>query len=113
MSLGVPKRLGHAYIVGASALFMEAIDFSWFLNADRLTAIFRGRLHPAIGFTRTCSHGHEDADVRRLWRKDASALQRNPTPSGKMHPHSGRSEEHTSELQSLMRISYADFSLKK
>src|SRR3546814_4580792 len=98
MSLGVPKRLGHAYIVGASALFMEAIDFSWFLNADRLTAIFRGRLHPAIGFTRTCSHGHEDADVRRLWRKDASALQR-------------RSEEHTSELQSLMRRSYAVFCL--
>src|SRR3546814_1114504 len=26
---------------------------------------------------------------------------------------SGRSEEHTSELQSLMRISYADFCLKK
>src|SRR3546814_9262355 len=89
MSLGVQKRLGHAYIVGASALFMEAIDFSWFLNADRLTAIFRGRLHPAIGFTRTCSHGHEDADVRRLWRTDASALQRNPTPSGKIQPHSG------------------------
>src|SRR3546814_5983134 len=85
---------------------MEAIDFSWFLNADRLTAIFRGRLHPAIGFTRTCSHGHEDADVRRLWRKDASALQRNTTPSGKM-----RSEENTSELQSLMRLSYAVFCL--
>src|SRR3546814_3273696 len=55
------KRLGHAYIVGASALFMEAIDFSWFLNADRLTAI--------------------------------------------------RSEEHTSELQSLMSISYSVFCL--
>src|SRR3546814_3607386 len=27
--------------------------------------------------------------------------------------HSGRSEEHTSELQSLMRISYAVFCLKK
>src|SRR3546814_10085991 len=27
--------------------------------------------------------------------------------------HLGRSEEHTSELQSLMRISYADFCLKK
>src|SRR3546814_16021779 len=83
MSLGVQKRLGHAYIVGASALFMEAIDFSWFLNADSLTAIFRGRLHTAIGYTRTCSHGHEDADVRRLWRTDASALQRNQPPYGK------------------------------
>src|SRR3546814_4804591 len=28
-------------------------------------------------------------------------------------PHPGRSEEHTSELQSLMRISYAVFCLKK
>src|SRR3546814_1330902 len=28
-------------------------------------------------------------------------------------PHEGRSEEHTSELQSLMRISYAVFGLKK
>src|SRR3546814_3102255 len=30
-----------------------------------------------------------------------------------IHPASGRSEEHTSELQSLMRISYAVFCLKK
>src|SRR3546814_2354738 len=30
-----------------------------------------------------------------------------------MHPHPARSEEHTSELQSLMRISYAVFCLKK
>src|SRR3546814_1646857 len=29
------------------------------------------------------------------------------------HPHAMRSEEHTSELQSLMRISYAVFCLKK
>src|SRR3546814_7260977 len=29
------------------------------------------------------------------------------------HPHLARSEEHTSELQSLMRISYAVFCLKK
>src|SRR3546814_7338898 len=29
------------------------------------------------------------------------------------HPAEGRSEEHTSELQSLMRISYAVFCLKK
>src|SRR3546814_9814499 len=30
-----------------------------------------------------------------------------------LRPQSGRSEEHTSELQSLMRISYAVFCLKK
>src|SRR3546814_9695323 len=33
--------------------------------------------------------------------------------SGSMQVVSGRSEEHTSELQSLMRISYAVFCLKK
>src|SRR3546814_3572847 len=33
--------------------------------------------------------------------------------SGVTTPYFGRSEEHTSELQSLMRISYAVFCLKK
>src|SRR3546814_6426412 len=32
---------------------------------------------------------------------------------GRIHPRPGRSEEHTSELQSLMRISYAVFCFKK
>src|SRR3546814_4268805 len=31
----------------------------------------------------------------------------------RLHPQARRSEEHTSELQSLMRISYAVFCLKK
>src|SRR3546814_3104753 len=35
------------------------------------------------------------------------------TPSRHMDEIAGRSEEHTSELQSLMRISYAVFCLKK
>src|SRR3546814_9023335 len=34
-------------------------------------------------------------------------------PVGEQHAEKGRSEEHTSELQSLMRISYAVFCLKK
>src|SRR3546814_9837098 len=41
---------------------------------------------------------------------DLAALQRD-WPDGAGEP--GRSEEHTSELQSLMRISYAVFCLKK
>src|SRR3546814_13512975 len=36
-----------------------------------------------------------------------------PAPCGSRRPGPGRSEEHTSELQSLMRISYAVFCLKK
>src|SRR3546814_7145610 len=36
-----------------------------------------------------------------------------PAPGSLVPPGTGRSEEHTSELQSLMRISYAVFCLKK
>src|SRR3546814_1680881 len=36
-----------------------------------------------------------------------------PAPPKKKQPAAERSEEHTSELQSLMRISYAVFCLKK
>src|SRR3546814_8595941 len=43
--------------------------------------------------------GHAD----RAWRGDHDGA----------HHHRDRSEEHTSELQSLMRISYAVFCLKK
>src|SRR3546814_1238061 len=38
---------------------------------------------------------------------------RTPAPRGLRHSLRRRSEEHTSELQSLMRISYAVFCLKK
>src|SRR3546814_6485996 len=44
---------------------------------------------------------------RKLWKRDPSP----PAPAAS-HP-LFRSEEHTSELQSLMRISYAVFCLKK
>src|SRR3546814_2628971 len=43
------------------------------------------------------------------WRAALAAMAR----SAEIDPHLGRSEEHTSELQSLMRISYAVFCLKK
>src|SRR3546814_10738268 len=43
------------------------------------------------------------------WSREIECPLRNPTHSGR----TVRSEEHTSELQSLMRISYAVFCLKK
>src|SRR3546814_6454153 len=43
----------------------------------------------------------------------AQPLHDRPKPQGPTHRKSKRSEEHTSELQSLMRISYAVFCLKK
>src|SRR3546814_9764883 len=57
---------------------------------------------------------------RRLARPLDAQLRRLPASRGdqhaglpRPHPAQRRSEEHTSELQSLMRISYAVFSLKK
>src|SRR3546814_6556652 len=58
------------------------------------TTLFRSRLHEA-GLHRVTTVTGESSDAER---QDALT---------------GRSEEHTSELQSLMRISYAVFCLKK
>src|SRR3546814_1095898 len=51
-----------------------------------------------------CGKGMRERPVRHRW--DPSVRRYCP-------PDRGRSEEHTSELQSLMRISYAVFCLKK
>src|SRR3546814_4541122 len=54
--------------------------------------------------------------ARGLARLGGEALQlshRNAAPLRRPGEGGGRSEEHTSELQSLMRISYAVFCLKK
>src|SRR3546814_1917658 len=49
------------------------------------------------------------------WAADIVAAERNPSPTRTPAPdeEESRSEEHTSELQSLMRTSYAVFCLKK
>src|SRR3546814_3861493 len=53
----------------------------------------------------------EEAGVRLIRRRDIGLRD---LIDGRRHQRSaGRSEEHTSELQSLMRISYAVFCLKK
>src|SRR3546814_3658114 len=67
--------------------------------------------------------GLEKAGERRelALRMDAAAIGGEPIPGERrgggarraIIDHIGRSEEHTSELQSLMRISYAVFCLKK
>src|SRR3546814_5853366 len=55
-----------------------------------------------------CLHARER--LQRIVRKIAA---RNPVPGDSGQGRGPRSEEHTSELQSLMRISYAVFGLKK
>src|SRR3546814_1623772 len=76
-----------------------------------------------------CRHRHEASLCRAIWpqlpklvcggcrrlgetARNTAAEHRLPQPMGGRTLHR-RSEEHTSELQSLMRISYAVFCLKK
>src|SRR3546814_8989775 len=56
--------------------------------------------------------GGEDGRVLRIGH-DGSAAELAVVPRKWINVVAGRSEEHTSELQSLMRISYAVFCLKK
>src|SRR3546814_7517382 len=59
----------------------------------------------------------QPARRHRQRRCDAAGRRGQARPGGAQHgraqPRTARSEEHTSELQSLMRISYAVFCLKK
>src|SRR3546814_4381126 len=75
----------------------------------------RARLAVARGGART--RDHRPVADRRLRALGAERQEQAPAdrvaPVRQSQPHRGRSEEHTSELQSLMRISYAVFCLKK
>src|SRR3546814_9186534 len=82
---------------------------------DIMRAFERFGLHPGIGhhvpFAYSHKHGHGDRRSFKRYRAgryhmDAAGRRCCRSPRG-------RSEEHTSELQSLMRISYAVFCLKK
>src|SRR3546814_6903950 len=67
------------------------------------TTLFRSRIHGGTGHRRRGCDWSGHADITRLCGGSRHKSDRN----------SCRSEEHTSELQSLMRISYAVFCLKK
>src|SRR3546814_3666638 len=71
------------------------------LFRSAVEAVEGGRV---AGFMR--SHGARVSAARRRWVDGAFA-------AGTVRGAGRRSEEHTSELQSLMRISYAVFCLKK
>src|SRR3546814_8387001 len=69
-------------------------------------------LHAVLGVAERGDHDHRDIGGIRVGLQPAADLE---TVHAR-HPHveqDGRSEEHTSELQSLMRNSYAVFCLKK
>src|SRR3546814_4615355 len=74
------------------------------------------KLAAAVEFIHTATLLHDDvvdkSDLRR-GRKTANMIWGNSAPVLVGDFLFSRSEEHTSELQSLMRISYAVFCLKK
>src|SRR3546814_3695205 len=80
------------------------------------TTLFRSHRRGIGGHRRRqpglCNAGRKGHGVA-LWPYTACGYQSVPEECGGSHRHGGRSEEHTSELQSLMRISYAVFCLKK
>src|SRR3546814_10141797 len=69
------------------------------------------RTHTLFPYT-TLFRSRQELPGRVLGGRQGQAHQRLPH-HGRKAPDAGRSEEHTSELQSLMRISYAVFCLKK
>src|SRR3546814_5606788 len=68
-----------------------------------------------MGVTIVPSTPAEPADTRSqiVWQVLEATVGRIDTANSKLGENDRRSEEHTSELQSLMRISYAVFCLKK
>src|SRR3546814_3214886 len=72
-------------------------------SASPTTGVATDRHHPFRCFRNGLLPGRENLARRQI----------SPTGSCALHPSFHRSEEHTSELQSLMRISYAVFCLKK
>src|SRR3546814_8876642 len=71
----------------------------------RAASLFRRRLYPCAGRR---DHARRPCVLHQS--RGEGAAEDRPCPAAALH---GRSEEHTSELQSLMRISYAVFCLQK
>src|SRR3546814_2849375 len=76
----------------------QHLDAALVGQVDDLDAVLAQPLDPAVEVHRLAHHHRADVELPH----QAAAV-----------PARGRSEEHTSELQSLMRISYAVFCLKK
>src|SRR3546814_2904892 len=86
---------------------------------DRARRRLRRHRHPAAGAFERLDHGRGRRAARNREFRDRRALSLRPADGrGRVESRdrrgaAPRSEEHTSELQSLMRISYAVFCLKK
>src|SRR3546814_1622622 len=76
------------------------------------TTLFRSLCHKSVTMSIENNLYGDNYPAHRL-RPPFAPLHRRAALPDRQCRFSGRSEEHTSELQSLMRISYAVFCLKK
>src|SRR3546814_6674121 len=112
--MGQPGRWYGVFNNSASGLDAQArVSLDWLDGTRRFKAqrSFR-RSNSSVGFIEELT---VTVDAVKLPIADAEAVVSALAP-GEVVPFfffDGRSEEHTSELQSLMRISYAVFCLKK
>src|SRR3546814_8971322 len=75
----------------------------------RLTSAGRSTMPPSLPCAKSTGRARRGGPDDRCRPDRPELVPRRPVPPADR----GRSEEHTSELQSLMRISYAVFCLKK
>src|SRR3546814_7669894 len=103
----VTAKVGNRLMVGGRIIDMASAD-RLFDAADAVQQTGRAGLHPRAGELLIAAIRFEAAFLRFFQERDGERF---------ITTHVGhfprRSEEHTSELQSLMRISYAVFCLKK
>src|SRR3546814_1577385 len=111
-----PAQTAHALCIaeyyGPRSQMMRMIDHPTMLKDGSAMGAMAGvsaALLAAAGFTGAPAITVADAAVAEVWG-DLGERWRIEAQYVKAYP--VRSEEHTSELQSLMRISYAVFSLK-
>src|SRR3546814_18358621 len=76
------------------------------------TTLFRSRAQAGVPPVSPPPPSPPDDGDGEFWLR-ASHADCRPLAAASLRPSAPRSEEHTSELQSLMRISYAVFCLKK
>src|SRR3546814_6027602 len=92
---------------------LQRIGFGQRLAVDRKVAVLE---RDPVAADRDHALDQPHAVARRLEHRDVAAagfIARHHGDVGERNAQAVRSEEHTSELQSLMRISYAVFCLKK
>src|SRR3546814_1176163 len=94
----------------STALFRSDEDMAGLIESVTALEAVIGRTPPAVNLKVI---DHIDAGARRWLAASPLMFAGCDAGDGMAITLGGRSEEHTSELQSLMRISYAVFCLKK